>query len=62
MGKFFLSFLLFLAAPAVAQSSSLLAELRAGGYVLYLRHASTVSLEDGISQTLGWMKKVYERQ
>ena len=41
MGKFFLPFLIFLAAPAAAQSPSLLAELRAGGYVLYLRHAST---------------------
>jgi len=41
MGKFLLAFLLFLAAPAVAQSPDLLAELRAGGYVLYLRHAST---------------------
>ena len=41
MGKFLLAFLLFLAAPAVAQSPDLLAQLRAGGYVLYLRHAST---------------------
>lgn len=41
MGKFLLAFLLFLATPAVAQSPDLLAELRAGGYVLYLRHAST---------------------
>jgi len=41
MGKFFLPLFLFLATPALAQGPDLLAELRAGGHVLYLRHAST---------------------
>lgn len=41
MGQFLFALLLALAAPAWAQDPSLLAELRAGGNVLYLRHAST---------------------
>ena len=40
MRKFFLALLLCLATPAWAQPTWL-ADLRAGGYVLYLRHAST---------------------
>jgi len=40
MSKFLLAFLLFLAAPAWAQPAWL-ADLRGGGHVLYLRHAST---------------------
>ena len=46
MGKFFLSLLLFLAASASAQSPAWLTDLRAGGHVLYLRHASTDFSQD----------------
>jgi hypothetical protein len=40
MAKLLLA-LLFVAAPAFAQPPAWLAEVRAGGYVLYFRHAST---------------------
>jgi phosphohistidine phosphatase SixA len=40
MSKFFLALLIFFSAPAWAQPAWL-ADLRVGGHVLYLRHAST---------------------
>ena len=41
MTRVLLALLLYTAAPAWAQSPAWLAEVRAGGHVLYLRHAST---------------------
>ena len=41
MRRSFLALFLFLAAPALAQPPQWLVDLRAGGHILYLRHAST---------------------
>src|SRR5688572_13273887 len=41
MSKFLLALLLWITLPASAQSPDWLAEVRAGGHVLYFRHAAT---------------------